>query len=161
MSQQATIAPVRREVTVKAPLERAFSVFTEGMATWWPHDSHHVGPTPADAVLEPFEGGRCYARAHDGTETDWGRVLAWEPPGRVVFAWLLTPQWEYEPDPARASEVEVRFADAGDGRTVVELEHRGFERYAAGGEEMRSQVDAAGGWGALMDRYGAAFGEAA
>ncbi|HSD78304.1 MAG TPA: SRPBCC family protein [Solirubrobacteraceae bacterium] len=155
MTDQALGAVVRREVTVDAPIERAFDVFTNQMATWWPHDSHHVGAMPADAVMEPLAGGRCYSRAHDGTECDWGRVLRWEPPDRVVFAWLLTPRWEFEPDPANASEVEVRFAAAGEGRTHVVLTHGGFERYADGGDEMRRQVGEPGGWGILLERFAA------
>jgi uncharacterized protein YndB with AHSA1/START domain len=153
MSTQASHPTVTREISVNAPIEHAFAVFTAGMGTWWPRgESHNVGPTPAEAIMEPFDGGRCYSRADDGTETDWGRVLAWEPPGRVVFAWLLTPRWEYEPDPSKASEVEVRFTAAGEGTRVV-LEHRGFERYAEGGEDMRKVVDSPGGWGVLLDRY--------
>jgi hypothetical protein len=102
VSSSTAIPAVRREVTVDAAIERAFGVFTEGIATWWPREeSHNVGPTPADAVMEPFAGGRCFSRAQDGTETDWGRVLAWEPPARVLFGWLLTPQWSFEPDPER------------------------------------------------------------
>jgi uncharacterized protein YndB with AHSA1/START domain len=155
MTEQATGAVVRREVTVDAPIERAFEVFTSGIAGWWPHETHQVGPTPADAVMEPFAGGRCYSRAHDGTETDWGRVMRFEPPERVVFAWLLTPQWQFEPDPARASEVEVRFTATGAGGTQVELVHSGFERYAAGGDEMREQVGGEGGWGVLLDSFAA------
>jgi uncharacterized protein YndB with AHSA1/START domain len=157
MSEQTVGAVVRRTVTVEAPIARAFDVFTRGVASWWPKESHHVGPTPADTVIEPFAGGRCYARSFDGTETDWGRVVAWEPPARLVFAWLLTPQWSFEPDPARASEVEVRFTATGEATTDVALTHSGFERYAAGGEEMRAQVDGAGGWGALLDLYVNAF----
>jgi uncharacterized protein YndB with AHSA1/START domain len=153
MTEQAADAVVRRTVTVGTTPERAFDVFTRRIARWWPRETHHVGPTPAEAVIEPHEGGRCYALAHDGTETDWGRVLAWEPPGRLVFAWLLTPQWTFEPDPAHASEVEVLFAAAGDAQTVVTLTHSGFDRYASGGDAMREQVDGAGGWGALMDLY--------
>ena len=154
MSEQATSATVRREVTVEAPVERAFSIFTEGMATWWPHEeSHNVGPTPADAIMEPFEGGRCYSKAHDGTETDWGKVVAWEPPRRVVFAWLLDPRFQPETDASRATEVEVRFDEAGDDRTRVELEHRGFERYAEDGDKMREAVGSPGGWGQLLDLY--------
>ena len=133
-------------------------MFTEGIATWWPREeSHNVGPTPADAVMEPFDGGRCYSKAFDGTETDWGRVMTWDPPSRVVFAWLLDPQWRFEPDPAKASEVEVRFIPEDGGRTRVELEHRGFERYASGGEGMRQQVGQPGGWTVLMDLYRGAF----
>ncbi|HMJ33498.1 MAG TPA: SRPBCC family protein [Baekduia sp.] len=153
MTEQTADAVVRRTVTVAAPVARAYDVFTSGMASWWPKDTHHVGPTPAEAVIEPFVDGRCYARAHDGTETDWGRVLAWEPPSRLVFAWLLTPQWGFEPDPALASEVEVRFTATGEDSTEVVLTHSGFERYAEGGETMRAQVDGAGGWGALLDLY--------
>lgn len=155
MTSSATIPAVRRETTVDLPVERAFRLFTEGIAGWWPNDSHHVGPMPAEAVMEPFDGGRLFSRTPEGEESDWGRVLAWEPPARVLFAWLLTPEWEYEPDPARASEVEVRFTGLDRDRTRVELEHRGFERYAQGGESMRASVDSAGGWGALLERFAA------
>jgi uncharacterized protein YndB with AHSA1/START domain len=157
MTDQAVGAAVRREVTVDVPADRAFDVFTHRMASWWPKATHHVGPTPADAVMEPFKGGRCYALAHDGTQTDWGRVLAWEPPGLVVFAWLLRPDWTFEPDAGKASEVEVRFTPVGKGRTRVELTHSGFERYAEGGDAMREQVDSAGGWGVLMELYAEAL----
>ncbi len=146
-------SPVRRTVIVQAPASRAFEVFTAGIATWWP-PSQHVGETPADAVIEPGVGGRCYARAHrDGTQTDWGRVLEWEPPSRVRLAWLLTPEWFYQADPTRASEVELRFEPENAQTTRVTLEHRGFERYAEGGESLRNQVDSAGGWGLLLHRF--------
>ena len=156
MTEQMTIPAVRKEITVRATPERAFEVFTAGMSTWWPMDTHAVGPTPATSVIEPRAGGRVYNLADDGTESDWGRVLVWEPPARLVLAWLLNPQWTYEPDPEKASEVEVRFEDEGDGTTRVELVHSGFERYAEGGESMREQVDAAGGWGSLLELYGQA-----
>ncbi|MDQ6779092.1 MAG: SRPBCC family protein [Actinomycetota bacterium] len=158
MAERATLSPVRRTVTVKASPERAFVVFTEGIASWWP-PAHHVGPTPADAVIEPFLGGRCYALARDGTQTDWGRVLDWDPPSRVRLAWLLTPQWQYEPDVAQCSEVEVRFDAEGTETTRVTLEHRGFERYVEGGESLRRDVDSAGGWGLLLERYAQAVQE--
>jgi uncharacterized protein YndB with AHSA1/START domain len=153
MSEQTTIPAVRKEITVRATPERAFDVFTSGMSTWWPMDTHAVGPTPATSVLEPRAGGRLYNLADDGTESDWGRVLVWEPPSRLVIAWLLNPQWTYEPDVEKASEVEIRFEDERDGTTRVELVHSGFERYAEGGEAMRDQVDAAGGWGTLLELY--------
>ncbi len=152
MTEPSAISPVRRTVTVKALPEQAFAVFTEGIATWWPC-TQHVGPTPADAVIEPFAGGRCYARAGDGAQTDWGKVLDWDPPSRVRLAWLLTPEWQYEPDPTRCSEVEVRFDVQDNETTRVTLEHRGFERYLQGGESLRADVDSAGGWGLLLDRY--------
>jgi uncharacterized protein YndB with AHSA1/START domain len=157
MSSSTAIPAVRRSITVRAPTDRAFHFFTPELGRWWPHESHHVGPMPAEAVLEPVVGGRLFSRATDGRESDWGRVLAWEPPSLLRFAWLLTPLWTFEPDPARASEVEVRFADLGDGSTRVELEHRGFERYAEGGETMRESVGSEGGWGVLLERFGEAL----
>jgi uncharacterized protein YndB with AHSA1/START domain len=153
MTEQTTHLAVRREVTVDVGIDRAFEVFTRRLDAWWPHDTHHIGPMPAIAVLEPHEGGRCYSLSEDGLQTDWGRVLVFDPPARLVFAWLLTPQWEYEPDPAKASEVEVTFAAVSPTRTQVVLTHAGFERYASGGEDMHAQVDGAGGWSALIGLY--------
>ncbi len=158
MTDQTTLDAVRRRLTVAVPPARAFDVFARETATWWPRDSHHLGATPATTVLEPFAGGRCFSRADDGTETDWGRVLVWDPPHRLLLAWLLTPEWTFEPDPARASEVEVTFAPEGEGTTAVTLVHRGFERYAEGGEAMRASVGSDGGWGGLLARYASEAG---
>jgi uncharacterized protein YndB with AHSA1/START domain len=145
---------VRREITVDVDLERAFDVFTRRLDAWWPHDSHHIGATPAIAVLEPREGGRCYSLDEHGRQSDWGRVLAFDPPHLLRFAWLLTPDWQFEPDPAKASDVTVTFSALSTTRTRVTLVHAGFERYTGGGgDAMRAQVDGAGGWGALIDRY--------
>jgi uncharacterized protein YndB with AHSA1/START domain len=148
------IPPVRREITVDVPIERAFDVFTRRLDAWWPH-SHHVGSSPAIAVLEPHVDGRCYSLAEDGTQSDWGRVLAFDAPHRLQFAWLLTPEWQFEPDPARASDVTVTFTARSDSATHVTLVHAGFERYGdpTGGTAMRDQVDAAGGWSLLVDMY--------
>jgi uncharacterized protein YndB with AHSA1/START domain len=145
---------VRREVTVDAPRERAFTVFTEGMPGWWPRDSHHITETPAEARMEPFAGGRCFNRVlRTGEESEWGRVLVWDPPNRVVFAWMLTHEWGHQPDPDKASEVEVTFGDAGEGRTRVVLEHRAFERELGGGTSMAEQVSGDGGWSTLLGLY--------
>jgi uncharacterized protein YndB with AHSA1/START domain len=153
MTQQTTPLAVRREVTVEVGIDRAFEVFTQRLDAWWPHDTHHIGPLPAIAVLEAREGGRCYSLAEDGTQTDWGRVLAFDPPTRLVFAWLLRPDWTFEPDAARASDVEVTFTAVSATRTHVVLTHAGFERYAGGGDAMHAQVDGAGGWSALIAFY--------
>jgi uncharacterized protein YndB with AHSA1/START domain len=164
MTQHApTIPEVRRDVTVEAPIERAFDVFTHRLDAWWPRDSHQVAPTPAIAVLEPKVDGRCYSLSEDGTQCDWGRVLAFEPPHRLVLAWLLTPDWQFEPDAARASDVTVTFTALSPSSTNVTLVHAGFERYAdaAAGACMRDQVDSAGGWGALIDLYAAHVATAA
>jgi uncharacterized protein YndB with AHSA1/START domain len=148
----ATIAPVRRSVFVQAPPERAFEVFTEGFGTWWPK-SHSVIAAPQEAAfIEPRLGGRWYERGTDGSECDWGRVLACEPPHRLVLSWLLDAEFEPDPDEAKAAEVEVTFTREGDG-TRVELEHRGFERRADGGAAVAESVAGEGGWGTLLMAY--------
>jgi uncharacterized protein YndB with AHSA1/START domain len=151
----AAIPEVRREITVNTAIDRAFDVFVRRLDAWWPHDTHHIGSTPAIAVLEPHEGGRCYSLAEDGTQCDWGRVLAIEPPHLLRFGWLLNPDWTFEPDPDRASDVTVSFTALSPVVTQVVLVHAGFERYAdpAGGAAMRGQVDSAGGWTSLIDLY--------
>jgi uncharacterized protein YndB with AHSA1/START domain len=153
--QQTSVAPVLKSVTVKAGAERAFQVFTEGFDTWWPR-SHHIGKSPMTrAVIECRAGGRCYNQQADGADCDWGQILEWEPPRRFVLAWKITPEWGYEPDPAKASEVEVRFTPLADGSTRVDLEHRHFERHGAGGATMRTGVDSPGGWNDLLQLFAA------
>jgi uncharacterized protein YndB with AHSA1/START domain len=156
MIEQATTATIRRIVTVQAPPERAFEVFTAGFSSWWPIESHHIGATMAvEVVIEPFAGGRWFERDADGHECDWGFVTEWEPPRRVLLAWHLTTEYEFDPDPARATEVEVRFTQQ-HGGTLVELEHRGFERNA-GGAVIREKVGAEGGWGELLELFAKSF----
>jgi uncharacterized protein YndB with AHSA1/START domain len=149
--QQAGLA-VRQSVVVDAPPERAFTVFTERMTAWWPLQSHTIGAQPAAAaVVEPREGGRWFERAEDGTECDWGRVLAWDPPDRVLLSWEITGDWRHDADVH--TEVDVRFHPQDDGRTRVELEHRGLEAYAERAEEMRGIFDSDGGWPGLLRRF--------
>jgi uncharacterized protein YndB with AHSA1/START domain/uncharacterized damage-inducible protein DinB len=148
-----TEAPVKKSVTVKASLEHAFKVFTEGIDTWWPR-GHHIGKQPLQkAVIELQAGGRCFGREADGTECDWGRVLTWEPPHRFVLAWQINPKWQYEPDLAKASEVEVRFTAEAGGMTRVDLEHRHFERHGEGADQMKAGVDSPNGWGSLLQLF--------
>lgn len=145
-----TTAPVRKRVTVKASVDQAFRVFTEGFDSWWPR-SHHIGKSPMKkAIIEPFAGGRCYTQQADGTDCPWGSVIAWEPPRRVLLAWQITHEWGFEPDLTKASEVEVLFTPEGPGLTRVDLEHRYFERMGPGGAKMRTSVDGAMGWGDLL-----------
>jgi uncharacterized protein YndB with AHSA1/START domain len=144
---------VRKSIIVKAGAERAFRVFTEGIDTWWPR-SHHIGASPMKkTIVEGRSGGRCYTEQEDGTESDWGQVLDWDPPRRFVMAWQVSPMWQYEPDLTRSSEVEVRFTAERDGSTRVDLEHRHFERHGAGWEQMRTQIDAQGGWGGMLQLF--------
>jgi uncharacterized protein YndB with AHSA1/START domain len=156
MTEQTTVA-VRRSVTVDAPPERAFDVFTYGFSTWWPLETHHIGAAKAaEGVMEPRAGGRWYERDADGNECDWGYVTAFEPPHRVLLAWHLTPDFTYDPDPAKATEVEVTFT-AVEGGTLVELEHRGFEKHGETGAKMADAVSAQGGWGELLELFAKAF----
>jgi uncharacterized protein YndB with AHSA1/START domain len=152
MTEQATVA-ARRSVTVQAPPDRAFHVFTAGFATWWPLATHHIGANVAtEAIMEPHAGGRWFERDAEGNECDWGYVTEFDPPHRVLLAWHLTPEWQFDPDPAKATEVEVTFTPA-DGGTLVELEHRGFERHGEPGAKMREAVSAPGGWADLLQMY--------
>jgi uncharacterized protein YndB with AHSA1/START domain len=150
------LTPVRKTVTVEVTKERAFSVFTDGFATWWPLDTHHISSVDAaNAFIEPFAGGRFYERGVDGSECDWGRITVFEPPERLVIAWQLNADWAY--DATMASEVEVQFVAVGPGTTRVELEHRGLDTYGSRAAEIRDALDSEGGWGGLM----AAFAQAA
>jgi uncharacterized protein YndB with AHSA1/START domain len=132
MAGQNTSGPydpncVRKVVSVQAPREVAWRVFTEQMATWWPLAMYKIGKAAAvDAVIEPRVGGRWYERGEDGTTCDWGRVLAWEPHARLVLTWDITADWQY--DPALQTEIEVRFIAEGEAGTRVELEHRRLDR---------------------------------
>lgn len=146
MAERTTDVPVRKSITVKASVERAFEVFTSEIDSWWPRE-HHIGKSPMTrCVVEGKVGGRCYSEQQDGTECDWGTVLDWDPPQRFVMAWRITTKWEYEPDLWKSSEVEVRFTPLGDGTTRVDLEHRHLARHGASFEGMRSAVDSPNGW---------------
>jgi len=146
---------VTRVVTVRAAQQHAFKVFTAGFTTWWPA-SHHIGGAElAEVVLEQQEGGRWYERGVDGSECDWGTVLAYDPPHRVLLSWHLNGEWAYDPDPAKASEVEVRFVAEGPDVTRVELEHRHLERHGGTWQALRDGVSSDGGWADLLRGFAA------
>jgi len=129
-------------------------VFTAGLGRWWPH-SHSIGKVPMkEAVIEPRVGGRWFQRNQDGSECDVGKVLAWEPPARLLLGWQISPQFKY--DPSITSEVEIRFLADGTNSTLVELEHRNLERYGEQAETLRAAVDAPNGWSGLLNLYAAA-----
>jgi DNA-binding transcriptional ArsR family regulator len=152
---------VVRTVTVEAPLPTAFRVFTE-QHRWWPVATHHLAEPPGETVvLEPFVGGRWYERAADGTECDWGTVLVWEPPHRLLLTWQIAPGWTYQPDPDRASQVEVRFTAESAGRTRVELAHRHLEWYGESAERMRAVLDRPTGVAGVLAAYAAAMASGA
>jgi uncharacterized protein YndB with AHSA1/START domain len=154
------IEPVRKSIRVRADAARAFRIFTEEMDSWWPR-THHIGSSPMKrVVVEGKPMGAIYTEQEDGTNCPWGSVLTWEPPHLFVMAWQIRPDWQYEPDLSKCSEVEVRFTPADDGTTLVELEHRGLSRHGAGCAKMREQVNSEGGWGALLVMFGAKVGGA-
>ncbi|MCU1682419.1 MAG: hypothetical protein JWQ81_3158 [Amycolatopsis sp.] len=151
-----TIESVRKTITVACGQARAFQVYTEGFGTWWPRQ-HSIGEAAqSDVVLEPKVGGRWYEIGVDGSECDWGTVLAYEPPSRVVLTWQLNGDWAYDPDVSHASEIEVRFIAEGPAATRVELEHRGFERHGEGAESVRSGVDSPDGHEGLLRLFATA-----
>ena len=120
MSTQAQATTVRQEIVVEAPVDRAFRVFTEQMDKIKPREHNMLGVDIAETVIEPRAGGRIYDRGTDGSECEWASVIAYEPPYCVVFSWNISPHWQLETDPARRSEVEVRFIADGPERTRVE-----------------------------------------
>jgi uncharacterized protein YndB with AHSA1/START domain len=146
MTTQIAETSVRTSITVEAPIERAFSMFTEGIGAWWPPEHHILEAELAEMVFEPYEGGHVFDRGTDGSECRWARVLTYEPPSRVVISWDINPRWQIETDPERTSEVDVRFTAEGPDRTHVELEHRNLDRHGEGWEQMRDAVGSPGGW---------------
>jgi uncharacterized protein YndB with AHSA1/START domain len=147
--------PVRKSVAVRASAAQAFSIFTEDFDSWWPR-SHHIGSAPMrKAIIENRLGGRCYSEHVDGTECDWGTVLAWEPPHRLVIAWQMGGDWKYEPDISKSSEVEIRFSPAPEGMTLVSLEHRYLDRAGPSAGVMRASLDSANGWGGILQLFDA------
>jgi uncharacterized protein YndB with AHSA1/START domain len=156
---QATATSVRIAIVVEAPLERAFSVFTEDFDRIKPREHNLLGVEIAETVFEPRAGGRVYDRGVDGSERQWARVLAFEPPDRLVFSWDISPQWQIETDLERTSEVEVRFVAESAERTRVELEHRNLDRHGDGWEGTREAVGGEGGWPLYLERYAALINE--
>jgi len=142
-------APIRKTVRVKASPEKAFRTFLGAMGSWWPKGHSLLGSPQKDVVVEPRVGGRWYEIGEDGSEYEWGRVLAWDAPNRALLAWQLNGEWRYDKD--FETEVEIRFEPDGDG-TRVEFEHRGleaFDRTARDGHVMGMDE----GWGAILEGY--------
>jgi uncharacterized protein YndB with AHSA1/START domain len=154
MSTHAQATSVRSEIVVGAPIERAFAVFTEQFDRIKPREHNMLGVDIAETVFEPRVGGSIYDRGVDGSECRWARVLAYEPPERVLFSWDIGPTWQIETDPGRTSEVEVRFVVQSPERTRVELEHRHIDRHGDGWEGVREGVQADQGWPLYLQRYG-------
>ena len=145
--------PVEVSVVVEAPIEEAFDVFTSDMGSWWPADHHILQAELAEMVFEPRVGGHVFDRGVDGSECRWARVLAYDPPNRLVFSWDVSLAWQVETDPSRTSDVEVRFTAEAADRTRVDLVHRNIDRHGDGWEQMRGAVESPGGWPIGLERF--------
>jgi uncharacterized protein YndB with AHSA1/START domain len=154
MTTQVAGTSVSKSVVVDVPIEHAFDVFTIGIGTWWPEAHHILDGELKEMIFETHVGGHIRDVATDGSECRWSRVLAYEPPTRVVFSWDISLRWQIETDASRCSEVEVSFTPDGDARTRVELEHRHLDRHGEGWEGMRDAVGSPGGWS--LDGFAAA-----
>jgi uncharacterized protein YndB with AHSA1/START domain len=161
MSTSAAATTVRSSITVEAPIERAFRVFTEDFGSFKPPEHNMLGVEIAETVFEPRVGGHLYDRGVDGSECRWARILAYEPPTRVVFTWDISPQWQVEADADKTSEVEVRFTAESPERTRVELEHRNLERHGDGWEGIRAGVGGDDGWPLYLRRFAGLLGKEA
>ena len=153
MSTQAAATSIRHSIVVDAPIEIAFSVFIEDFDRTKPREHNLLDVDIAESVFEPRAGGHIYDRGVDGSECRWARVLAYEPPNRVVFSWDISPTWQVETDHDRTSEVEVRFIAESPERTRLELEHRNLDRHGDGWEGMREGVAGDQGWPLYLGRF--------
>jgi uncharacterized protein YndB with AHSA1/START domain len=153
MSTHAQATTIQTEIVVDAPLDRAFQVFVEQFDRIKPREHNMLAVDVAETVFEPRVGGNIYDRGVDGSECRWARVLAYEPPDRVVFSWDISPQWQPETDLDKTSEVEVRFIAEAPERTRVELEHRNLDRHGDQWESLRDGVASPGGWPLYLQRY--------
>lgn len=144
---------VRREIVVDVPIDKAFSTFVDRFGDFKPPEHNLLGTPIARTTFDPHVGGHIHDVGEDGSECRWARVLEYDPPHRVVFSWDISPHWQVETDPGRASEVEVRFTPEGSDSTRVELEHRHLERHGDGWEGVRDGVANDGGWPLYLSRY--------
>jgi uncharacterized protein YndB with AHSA1/START domain len=159
MTTQAAETSIRTSIVVEAPIERAFRAFTEDFGRFKPPEHNLLEVEIAETVFEPRAGGSLYDRGVDGSECRWARVLAYEPPQRVVISWDISPLWQLETDLAKTSEVEVRFISEAPDRTLVELEHRNLDRHGDGWEGVREGVAGDEGWPLYLQRFAALLTE--
>lgn len=150
MSRTLQPAPIRKSVVLQTSQQRAFEAFTGQIGLWWPRFAT-IGSAPqADVIIEPRSGGRWYERGADGSECEWGKVLTWDPPSRLVLAWQIDGQFRY--NPALITEVEIQFTVLGERETRVDLEHRYLERLGDSAAAARDSLDS--GWGPILESYG-------
>lgn len=144
---------VRHDVVVPGTPERVFAAFTEQFDAIKPREHNMLGSPIVTSTFEPRVGGNIVDRGEDGSECRWARVLAFEPPDRLVFSWDIGPTWQLETDPDNASEVEVTFVAEGPEHTRVALEHRHLDRHGPGWPQLRHGVNDEQGWPLYLDRF--------
>ena len=149
----AAVTSVKKSIVVNAPLERAFKVFTEHFGKFKPTEHNLLAVAIAETVFEPRVGGYLYDRGVDGSECRWARVLAYDPPHRVLLSWNISPRWQIETDPDKVSEWEVRFTAETATQTRVEIEHRNLQRHGEGWQGVRDGVANDQGWPLYLQRY--------
>jgi uncharacterized protein YndB with AHSA1/START domain len=154
---QAPAAVVRQQIVVQAPIETAFEVFTQRFGDFKPREHNMLAVPIAETVFEPRVGGHIVDRGVDGSECRWARVLAYEPPNRVLLSWDISPYWQIEDDPLKTSEWEVRFIAETPQRTRVEIEHRNLDRHGEGWQGVRDGVAGDQGWPLYLQRYASLF----
>ncbi|SDO78039.1 SRPBCC family protein [Afipia sp. GAS231] len=153
MSTRLSVAPIKQSIVVEASIERAFKVFTEDFGSFKPPEHNLLTVPIAETVFEPRVGGHIYDRGVDGSECHWARVLAYEPPNRVLLSWDISPTWQIETNPDKTSEWEVWFIAETPSRTRLELEHRHLERHGEGWEGVRAGVEGDQGWPLYLQRF--------
>lgn len=147
------IEDIRRDYTVPLQAEEAFGTFVGDFSRWWPREDTWGGDALEWIGIEPRVGGRCFERGPHGLQCDWGRVVAWEPPHRLVFTWQIGFGREPVPESTRASEIEVRFEPADPGSSRLLFEHRGIDRHGAQAADYRAALDSDEGWDLILGRY--------
>jgi uncharacterized protein YndB with AHSA1/START domain len=152
MNKHISPAPVRKTITVKTGIERAFTVFTQQMGRWW-LKSHSINPatTQKDVIIEPTSKGRWYEVGADGSQCQWGHVIDWDPPHRLLLAWQINADWQF--DPQLVTELEIRFSPEGTEVTRIDLEHRLLDRFGERAEKVRQSLDDKQGWAGLLEAY--------
>jgi uncharacterized protein YndB with AHSA1/START domain len=143
-----TVPPLRREILVDADRALAFAVFTQRIGAWWPVGSHSVHGEGGTVAFDRLEvGGRIVESMAGADDAVWGTITRWEPDAVVGFTWHPGHGAE------RASQVTVSFEDQ-DGKTLVRLEHTGWEVFGDQAQGARDEYDH--GWPVVLDRYAAA-----